>query len=82
MKLKAIAFKTVRLKETRAFFETVLGMTIHEGSETHFVIHGGEIRILFLDSGGSPEPEIYIRNHRSRRLTVYEDPNQIKIIIC
>jgi hypothetical protein len=80
--LKAIVFKTTRLKKTRDFFEKELGMKISECSGTHFVIHESEIRILFVESDGSPEPELYLRNHCSKQLTVYEDPNQIKIVIC
>jgi catechol-2,3-dioxygenase len=80
--LKAVVFKTVRLKETRIFFETVLGMKIKECSRTHFVIHDGEIRILFIESDTGPGTELYLRNQCSKELTVYEDPNKIKIVIC
>lgn len=80
--LKAIVFKTTRLKETRDFFEIVLGMKINECSGTHFVIHEGAIRILFVESDGSPEPELYLKNYCSKHPSVYEDPNQIKIVIC
>ena len=80
--LKAVVFKTARLNETRAFFETVLGMKIKECSRTHFVIHDGEIRVLFVESDICPEPELYLRNNCTQQLTVYEDPNQIRVVIC
>ena len=81
MQLKAIVFKTARLSETRAFFETVLGMKIKECSRTHFVIHGGEIRILFVESDSGPEAEFYVFKKSSGNLTVLEDPNQNKVIV-
>jgi catechol-2,3-dioxygenase len=81
MQLKAIAFKTARLSETRAFFETVLGIKIKESSRTHFVIHGGEIRILFIESDAGPEAEFYIFKKSSGNLIVLEDPNHNKVIV-
>jgi catechol-2,3-dioxygenase len=81
MKLKAIVFKTARLRETRAFFKTVLGMKIKECSRTHFVIHDGEIRILFVESDTGPEVELYVFKKSSGNPVVLEDPNQNKVIV-
>jgi len=79
--LKAIVFKTTRLGETQAFFETTLGMKIEESSITHFVVYAKEIRILFVGSENGLEVELYLTKKSSEGLTVQEDPNQIKIII-
>jgi catechol-2,3-dioxygenase len=81
MQLKAIVFKTARLSETRAFFETVLGMKLKESSRTHFIIHGSEIRILFVESNSGPEEEFYVFNKSTGMLTVLEDPNYNKVIV-
>jgi catechol 2,3-dioxygenase-like lactoylglutathione lyase family enzyme len=81
MQLKAIVFKTARLNETRAFFETVLGMKLKECSRTHFVIHGGEIRILFVESDSGSEAEFYVSKKSAGSLTVLEDPNHNKVIV-
>jgi hypothetical protein len=79
--LKAIVLKTSRFEETRFFFETVLGMQTKECSPIHFVIHAGEIRILFTVSDTGPEVELYLTERSATELNVLEDPNQIKIII-
>jgi catechol-2,3-dioxygenase len=79
--LKAIVFKTTRLRETQAFFEKTLGMKIEESSITHFVIFSKGIRILFVDSNSGPGVEFYLTKKSTEGLTVQEDPNQIKIII-
>ena len=49
--LKAIVFKTARLKETLAFFTGRLGFAIKESSPTHFVIFSEGVRVLFVASG-------------------------------
>ena len=79
--LKAVVFKTTRLRETQAFFETTLGMKIEESSITHFVVYAKGIRILFVGSDNGLEVELYLTKKSSEGLTVQEDPNQIKIII-
>jgi catechol-2,3-dioxygenase len=79
--LKAIVFKTSRLRETQAFFETTLGMKIEESSITHFVVYAKGIRILFVESNSGLEVEFYLTKKSTEGLTVQEDPNQIKIII-
>jgi hypothetical protein len=79
--LKAVVFKTSRLRETQAFFETTLGMKIEESSITHLVIHTKDIRILFVESNSGPEVEFYLTKKSTEGLTIQEDPNQIKIII-
>jgi catechol-2,3-dioxygenase len=81
MQLKAIVFKTSRLKETRVFFESVLGMKIRENSLTHFVIHAGDIRILFVETNTDPEVEWYCSKKTGGGIILLKDPNQIKIII-
>ena len=80
MKLKAIVFKTSRLKETRDFFDLVLGIQIKEFSGIHFVIHHGDIRILFVESEKDFETELYFSIKDFPQLIIYEDPNQIKVI--
>jgi len=80
MKLKAIVFKTTRLKESRKFFESVLGMKIIECSRTHFLIYKGDLRILFVGTASGPEVEFYLTKKSGEGLSVLNDPNQIKII--
>lgn len=79
--LKAVVLKTYRLKETRDFFETKLGMNIEESSVTHFVIYAKGIRILFVESNKNLEVELYLSKKSAEGITLREDPNQIKIII-
>jgi catechol-2,3-dioxygenase len=79
--LKAIVFKTSRLRETQAFFETTLGLKTVESSITHFVVYAKGIRILFIESESGLEVEFYFTKKSAEGLTVQEDPNQIKIII-
>ena len=81
MQLKAIVFRTNRLKETRFFFETVLEMKVKECSLTHFVIHAGDIRILFVETNTDSEVEWYCSKKTGGGITLLKDPNQIKIII-
>jgi hypothetical protein len=81
--LKAIVFKTTRLKETMNFFELVLGMKIEECSRMHFLIYRGDLRILFVRTDSGPEVEFYLTKKSGEGLSVLNDPNQIKIItIC
>jgi catechol-2,3-dioxygenase len=79
--LKAVVFKTSRLKETKNFFETILGMKIKESSPTHFVIYAKGLRVLFVESDNSFEVELYLNKKSVEGLSVSEDPNQIKIIV-
>jgi len=79
--LKAIVFKTTRLRETQEFFEKTLGMKIEESSITHFVVYAKGVRILFVDSNNGLGIEFYLTKKSTKGLTVQEDPNQIKIII-
>jgi len=79
--LKAIVFRTSKLKETKDFFINVLGFVIKESSVTHFVIHDKGLRILFVEQAGLLETEIYLNNKPAGNLRTLEDPNQIKIII-
>jgi len=81
MQLKAIVFRTNRLRETRVFFETVLGLKIKEYSPTHFVIHAGDIRILFVETNSDSEVEWYCSKKTGAGITLLKDPNQIKVII-
>ena len=60
--IKAVVFRTGRLKATMAFFKDQLGFSIREYSATHFVIHSKGIRLLFVDLAGDPEVEIYLSN--------------------
>jgi hypothetical protein len=78
--IKAVVFRTPRLTATKVFFTNQLGLTIREYSATHFVIHSKGIRILFVESKGDPEVEIYLGNSPLKKLIVLEDPNHIKII--
>ncbi|HET6999984.1 MAG TPA: hypothetical protein VFI33_01690 [Puia sp.] len=78
--LKAIVFKTTRLRETRNFFESVLGMKIEECSRTHFLIYRGDLRILFIGTDSGPEVVFYLSRKSGEGLSVLNDPNQIKII--
>jgi catechol-2,3-dioxygenase len=80
-RLKAVVFKTSRLKETQDFFEMTLAMKIEESSITHFVVYAKGIRILFVESNSGLEVEFYLTKKSTEGLTVQEDPNQIKIII-
>ena len=94
--LKAVVFRTSRLKETREFFISRLGLTVKESSTNHFVIHTKGIRLLFVESGNDLEVELYVSNEKSYKagdhikvrsiskkpaLAILEDPNKIKIII-
>lgn len=80
-RLKAVVFKTSRLRETRTFFEETLGMPIEESSVTHFVVYSKGIRILFVESNGEAGVEFYLSKNPTEKLSVQGDPNQIKIII-
>jgi hypothetical protein len=94
--LKAVVFRTSKLKETKDFFVAELGMAIKESSVTHFVIHSKGIRLLFVESDKDLEVELYLSKvfsataennltlHSIKKipeLTIREDPNGIKIII-
>jgi hypothetical protein len=94
--IKAVVFKTPKLKETKIFFTSELGFVIKESSVTHFVIHSKGIRLLFVESGNDLEVELYLSKvlsssdennltlHSSPKnsgLAFCEDPNGIKIII-
>jgi hypothetical protein len=79
--IRAVVFRTCKLAATKAFFIGELGFPIRESSPTHFVIHSKGIRLLFVESAGEPEVEIYLGNTAAERLTVLEDPNHIKIIM-
>jgi hypothetical protein len=93
--LKAVVFRTSKLKETKDFF-VELGMAIKESSVTHFVIHSKGIRLLFVESDNDLQVELYLSKSLSRShennltlhsstknpgLTICEDPNGIQIII-
>jgi catechol-2,3-dioxygenase len=97
IELKAVVFKTSRLKETEDFFIHELGFVIKESSITHFVIHAKGIRILFVEFDNDLEVELYLSkslspsqennltlhsNTKIPRLTICKDPNRIKIIIA
>jgi hypothetical protein len=91
--LKAIVFKTNRLKETKAFFKDKLGMVIKESSARHFAIYSKGIRLVFLESPGDFEVGLYLSNlsncihpEKESELTLSKiqtctDPNGIDIII-
>jgi hypothetical protein len=79
--LKAVVFKTPRLKETMSYFTDQLGLSIKEYSPTHFVIYSKGIRILFIGSDTDPDVEFYFCKSMGESFTILEDPNQIKIII-
>jgi catechol-2,3-dioxygenase len=83
--LKAIVFRTSKLKETKDFFVAELGFVIKESSVTHFVIHTKGIRVLFIESGSDFNVELYVTTRldadAKNKLTLHEDPNKIKIII-
>jgi catechol-2,3-dioxygenase len=94
--LKAVVFRTSKLKETKDFFVNELGMAIKESSATHFVIHSKSIRLLFVESDNDLEVELYLSKSLSAShennltlhsatkipgLTICEDPNSIQIII-
>jgi catechol 2,3-dioxygenase-like lactoylglutathione lyase family enzyme len=94
--LKAVVFRTSKLKETKDFFVAKLGMVIKESSVTHFVIHSKGIRLLFVESDNDLEVELYSSksvNHSHENnlklhsglkipgLATCKDPNGIKIII-
>ena len=95
-KIKAVVFRTSRLKETKEFFIATLGVAIKESSMTHFVIHSKGIRLLFVESDNDLEVELYLSkilnpsgennltlhsNPKIPELIICEDPNGIKIII-
>lgn len=82
--IKAVVFRTSRLTATKCFFKDRLGLRISESSATHFVIHSKGVRIVFITSEGGPTPEveIYLGDTPAAKLTVLEDPNHIKIVIC
>ncbi|MES1219426.1 MAG: hypothetical protein ABUT20_28240 [Bacteroidota bacterium] len=81
MTIKAIVFKTALLNETRAFFETKLGLALDESSAQHFVLHCGGLRIAFIQSAGDPETEIYLEGGSAEDIRKLRDPNGINIII-
>jgi len=93
--LKAVVFRTSKLKETKNFF-VELGIAIKESSVTHFVIHSKRIRLLFVESDNDLEVELYLSKSlspsRENNLTLHsnakipglsscKDPNGIQIII-
>src|SRR5580704_4587352 len=93
--LKAVVFRTSKLKETKDFFVSKLGIVIKEYSVTHFVIHSKGIRLLFVESDNDLDVELYLSRslspshennltlHSSAKnsgLAICEDPNGIKII--
>jgi hypothetical protein len=80
-RLKAVVFKTQRLKETICFFKDQLGLDIIEYSPKHFVIYSKGIRIVFMESETGPNVELYFSKSMGERFIELEDPNQIKIII-
>jgi hypothetical protein len=79
--LKAVVFKTPRLKESMAFFTDLPGFGITEFSPTHFVIYSKGIRIVFIGSDSELEVELYLDKKNGESFTILEDPNQIKVII-
>jgi hypothetical protein len=91
--IKAVVFRTPQLKFTKEFFASKLGIAIKESSITHFVIHSNGIRILFVEADNNFEVELYVQKrlsgsvknklslHPIPPLTIFEDPNSIKIII-
>lgn len=82
--LKAIVFKTKHLRETEEFFKQ-LGLTVTESSARHFVVQERDVRILFMHTQNSLQPEMYFAAKDSSDTTnkpiVFKDPNDIKIII-
>jgi hypothetical protein len=79
--LKAVVFRTPRLKETMSYFTDQLGLSIKEYSPTHFVIFSKGIRVVFIESETDPNVELYFSKSIGESFAVLEDPNQIKIII-
>ncbi len=79
--LKAVVFKTSKLKETMSFYGDQLGLCIDEYSPLHFVIYSKGIRIVFIGSDTEENVELYFYKSVGERLAILEDPNQIKIII-
>jgi hypothetical protein len=78
--LKAIVFRTARLKETKIFFES-LGLPPVESSPTHFLIYSNHLRVLFMASEEDFGVEVYLCDKTKENLTILKDPNQIKIIL-
>jgi hypothetical protein len=80
--LKAIVFRTSKLKETKDFFINELGFVIKESSVTHFVIYSNGIRILFVATAKDFKIEFYMLEPGAKnKLILQEDPNNIKVII-
>jgi hypothetical protein len=79
--IKAVVLRTCRLAATKAFFMDQLGLSIRESSATHFVLYSKGIRLLFVETTGYLEVELYLGSTPAKKLTVLEDPNHIKIII-
>lgn len=79
--LKALVFKTPRLKETMSFYKDQLGLPVNEYSPVHFVIYTKGIRIVFIGSDTERNVEFYFCKSIGESFTMLEDPNQIKIII-
>jgi hypothetical protein len=77
--LKALVFKTARLKETKIFFES-LGLMSSESSPVHFVISSNKLRVLYMASEKEFGVEVYLSDQSEKNLTILHDPNQIKII--
>lgn len=80
-RLKAVVFRTPRLKETMSFFTEQLRFSINEYSPTHFVIYSKGIRIVFIRSDTKLEVELYLCKSADESFEILKDPNQIKIII-
>ncbi len=82
-KIKAVVFRTSRLKETKEFFITTLGFVIKESSFRHFVIYSKGIRLLFVESDNPFNVELYMSNvpRSSGGLLLSEDPNGITCLV-
>ncbi len=79
--IRAIVFRTPRLKETEKFFSETLGLPFLESSPTHFLLYAKSIRIVFMETNSEPEVELYLSGEHAAPFCILVDPNQIKIII-
>jgi len=91
--IKAIVFKTTRLKTTRHFFEHVLNLPIKESTALHFVIYSKGVRLVFVESLADFEVEMYISNKamqlpgaalpavNTANVESSKDPNGITVVV-
>jgi catechol-2,3-dioxygenase len=81
-KIKAVVFKTPRLRETEEFYARELGLKIIESSNYHFVIDA-HLRLIFM-KGKNMEVEMYLSRSTGKLndVDIQKDVNGIKIIAC